>query len=229
MMTDRLARAEAPGAHDYLARPAAAGGAGVLVLAGWWGVDPALRATCDRLAAAGFLALAPDLYDGAVAGTILDAQRLRSRLRRPAVGAALTAAATWLAGPGGGGPRLGLLGFSQGAYWALWLATRVPKVAGVVLYYGIHHARTPVPAVPVLGHFAARDRWISATAREHLAARLTEAGRPPEFHVYPGTHHWFAEMTRPDVYDPGAAALAWERTRAFLTTHLAAEPGARGA
>src|SRR4051794_30908541 len=55
-------------ASGYLVTPAAGSGPGVLVIQEWWGLDPALKEMTDRFAAAGFVALAPDLYHGQVAG-----------------------------------------------------------------------------------------------------------------------------------------------------------------
>ena len=52
----------------------------VLVLHAWWGLNDALRAFCDRLAGAGFVAFAPDLYHGAVADTIEGAEALGGAL-----------------------------------------------------------------------------------------------------------------------------------------------------
>src|ERR1035437_3963547 len=50
--------------HGYLATPAAGAGPGVLVIQEWWGLVPHIKSVCDRLAGAGFTALAPDLYHG---------------------------------------------------------------------------------------------------------------------------------------------------------------------
>ena len=53
-----------------------------------------------------------------------------------------------------------------------------------------------------------------------LEQTLKTAGRPVTFYTYPGTTHWFFEANRPDAYNADAAALAWERTIAFLNAEL---------
>jgi len=63
----------------YIAGPAG-GGPGVLVLHAWWGLSDGIRRHCDRLAEAGFVALAPDLYDGRTAATVPEAKALVEQL-----------------------------------------------------------------------------------------------------------------------------------------------------
>ena len=55
--------------NDYTASPPGGSGPGVLVLHAWWGLTPFFREYCDRLAAEGLVAFAPDLYAGATAHT----------------------------------------------------------------------------------------------------------------------------------------------------------------
>ncbi len=59
--------------------------AGVLVIHAWWGLTPFFKSFCDRLAAEDFRVLAPDLYNGATASTIPQAEKLRSTLKRQQV------------------------------------------------------------------------------------------------------------------------------------------------
>ena len=70
---------------------------------------------------------------------------------------------------------------------------------------------------------ASRCRRQPVPAAEDSAAadlRMRRAGWEVEFHVYPGTGHWFFEADRPDAYQADAAELAWQRTLAFLRKHL---------
>src|ERR1051325_2697857 len=66
--------------RGYLAMPGRGEGPGVLVLHAWWGLNDTIKAFCNRLADAGFVAFAPDLYHGKVADTIADAEALGNAL-----------------------------------------------------------------------------------------------------------------------------------------------------
>jgi len=210
-------------ARGYLALPASGDGPGVVVLHAWWGLNDFFRRLCDRLAAEGFIALAPDAYGGRVAATIPEAERLSDELDadeyRAVVGGGIAALR---AQAGVRGERIALLGCSLGAGAALAWSTRLPEaVAAAVTFYGSRSDLDFTDArAAYLGHFAERDEWepdeeVAAT-QEHLRA----AGRPVTFYRYPGTGHWFFEDDRPDAYNSQAAALAWERTLAFLREQL---------
>jgi carboxymethylenebutenolidase len=103
----------------------------------------------------------------------------------------------------------------MGGHWALWLAQRDEVGAGaVVLYYAARAVSRGSP-VPVLAHFAAADPFVSASGRRRMERSLLHAGWPYRSHDYPQTGHWFAE-SRHAAYHPAAAALALDRTRAFV-------------
>jgi len=206
----------------YLALPPGGSGPGVLVLHAWWGLNATFRELCDRLAADGFVALAPDLYHGAIAQTIEEAERLREAFDETAAHQdVLTAAQVLRAHPAVRGAGLGALGFSLGAYFALWLADARPAdIAAVVLFYGAGPIDNVTAQAAFLGHFAAEDHYEDAEYIAAMESALKAAGLDVAFHTYPGTGHWFFEADRPDAFNAEAAALAWERTRAFLHTHL---------
>ena len=196
------------------------GGPGVLVLHPWWGLSEAVREVCDALGGSGYVAVAPDLYAGRLAKTVPEAEQLAEGLDEDVGLARATAAVEHLRlQPAVTGRRLGVVGFSMGVWFALRVATLLrDEVAAAVLYYGtatdIDHTEH---RAAVLGHFAEDDDWADVRALEE---GLRAAGRSAEFHVYPGTGHWFAEPDRPEAYDPAAAALAFERTVDFLRARL---------
>lgn len=208
----------------YIAVPVSGSGPGVLVLHAWWGLTDFFRGVCDRLAEAGFVALAPDLYGGVTTATIAEAEQLSARLNDAAARAAILDALYQLrAHPGVRGAPVGVVGFSLGASYAYWLSTEQPDaVSTVIVYYGTGDpdADYTRARAAYLGHYAAADPYEPEEGVRQLRAALRAAGRPVTFHTYPGIGHWFAEDNRPDAYDPAAAALAWERTLAFLRTHL---------
>lgn len=208
-------------AGGYLAVPPSGAGPGVLVLHAWWGLTPFIRELCDRLAAEGFVALAPDLYGGPTAATVEEAQALVDGADGERVRAAALAGLEALrAHPAVSGGRVAALGLSFGAAWGLLLSTLDPAIAAVVIFYGTYPLDFAPARAAYLGHFAPDDPWEPAEAVAELERALRGAGRELTFHRYPGTAHWFFERDRPE-YDPEAAALAWERTLAFLRAQLA--------
>jgi len=205
----------------YLALPASGKGAPILVLHAWWGLNAAIKALCDRLAAQGFVAFAPDLYNGKIANTIPEAEVLRDELdgNPDQAFAAVAAAAAYLsAHPAATDPLLGVIGFSLGAYFALDLSVSDPeRVRSVVVFYGTRPAEDYAQArAAYLGHFAQEDDFEPPEVVRDMEHSLRQAGRPVTFYTYPNTGHWFFEPDRADAYNPAAADLAWQRTLDFL-------------
>ena len=206
-------------AEEYLALPSAGKGRGVLVIHAWWGLNGFFRSLCDRLAGEGFVALAPDLFEGRVASTIAQAKKLRSRPKREPTYKTLLRAIEHLQGlPQVQGSSIGVIGFSMGGHWALWLAANRPELPlkAVTTFYGARAGDYGASPAAFQGHFAERDPWVSDAALKKLRQSLEQAPRGAEVHVYPGTGHWFFESDRQDAYHRRAAELAWERTLAFL-------------
>lgn len=205
----------------HLARPRERATAGVVVLHPWWGLNEDITSFTERLADEGFAAAAPDLYDGNVAATIDEAEQLNSELNEDAADATVLTTVDELGGViGDPGARIGVVGFSMGAAWAIWLPAQRREVVASVLYYGsiegpsLTRARTPV-----LGHFAETDPYEPDENLATFERTLRTARRDVEIHRYPGTGHWFAEPSQ-DAYVPAAADLAFDRTVAFLRRHL---------
>ena len=214
------------GNRAYLAMPERGTGAGVLVLHAWWGLTSVFTDVCDRLAAEGYVALAPGLYpDGATTASIAEAEALVSAHDRAPeeAQAVVQAAVEQLRGlPTVTGAQIGVIGFSMGAYWALQLSqTRPDDISAVVAVYGTDDGDYRTARAAYLGHFAENDDFEPLESVRALEARIRAAGREVTFHVYPDTGHWFVEPNRPDVYNAAAAELVWERTLAFLKARLA--------
>ena len=115
------------------------------------------------------------------------------------------------------GSGLAVIGFSLGAYYALNLSAADPQhIRSVVLFYGTGGVDFSTARAEYLGHFAGDDPYESPSNVAELEESLKAAGRPVTFYTYPGTGHWFFEPDRTDAYNPAAAALAWDRTLAFL-------------
>lgn len=197
-------------------------GAGAIVLHAWWGLNDFMKTFCDRLAVEGFVVFAPDLYHGAIATTINEAETLSAKLESATAFQEIIATVEYLQKhPSVTSSSLGVIGFSLGAFFTLWLAQNRPQdIAAGVLFYGTGDGDYDRIQAAFLGHFAENDPYESAETVQQLENTLREAGRAVEFYTYPGTGHWFFEQDRPDAYRADAARLAWERTAAFLKQQL---------
>jgi carboxymethylenebutenolidase len=191
---------------------------GVIVLHAWWGLNQIFKDVCDRLASEGFVAFAPDLYNGKIARTIDEAKALIPKNEVEQVGPIAAAAPDFLRGrPEVRKDALAVIGFSMGAAWSLVLASERPEeVRKVVLFYGSYGGMDFSKAQAyILGHFASNDEFEPLEGVRAMEADMRTAGLAPTFHIYPDTKHWFFEEDRPE-YDPQAARLAWKRTLDFL-------------
>lgn len=206
-------------ARGYLAIPKSEEGFGVIVLHAWWGLNEFFQSFCERLSGKGFVVLAPDFYHGATTETVDEAKRLRSKVNRTALTTELAGAAAHVRSLSAiAGAKIGVIGFSLGAYWASWLAdSRPDDVCALVLFYGMRTLGKS--RVAVMGHFAEDDNYTPVTRVRKLEKQLKSAGREASIFIYPGTRHWFFEKNRLDAYDAEAARLAWDRTLKFLEAH----------
>lgn len=204
----------------YLAAPPTGKGGPVLVLHAWWGLNDTIKTICDRLAEAGFIAFAPDLYHGQVTDQIAEAETLVTALDANITQARadIVQAVTFLRERAGSDDsRIAVIGFSLGAFYALDLAAADPDtIRSVVLFYGTGPADFSQSKAAFLGHFAENDPFEPQSNVDEIEESLKQAGRPVTFYTYPGTGHWFFEPDRADAYNPAAAGLAWDRTLAFL-------------
>ncbi|HVB72658.1 MAG TPA: dienelactone hydrolase family protein, partial [Ktedonobacteraceae bacterium] len=130
-------------ASGYLAVPEHGSGPGVVVLHAWWGLTEPFRQVCDRLAQAGFVAFAPDLYQGKTATTVEEAEALASalnqeeeRVRGDIAGAVQFLRQRDATHQAGGHGKLAFIGFSLGGAYALDTSVNLAEeVAAVVIFY----------------------------------------------------------------------------------------------
>lgn len=211
--------------QGYLATPAGGSGPGLIVIQEWWGLVPHIKEVADRFAAAGFVALAPDVYRGAATTEPDEAGKLMMSLDMARAAKDLSGAVDELRRRTGR-DKVGVTGFCMGGGLTLVLACQRPDaVAAAVPFYGVipwEHAQPDWSALAakVQGHYAEKDGFASPEAVAALDAQLKGLGKDVEFFVYPGTDHAFFNDARPEVYDAGAAATAWDRTLAFLRAQL---------
>jgi carboxymethylenebutenolidase len=188
------------------------------------GAVDAIRDACERLAREGFVALAPDLFDGARPAGLDEARRAVAGLDAARLRTVLAAGVDALLGRDEvDGPRVGAVGFCMGGHLALLAAAVSPRVAAAVDFYGLPWlAFDPAPIrASVLGIFAERDEIVPSDEVDALRARLEAAHVRARFHVQPGVGHAFMNASRPDRYDASAADEGWSRMLAFLRAELA--------
>jgi carboxymethylenebutenolidase len=207
--------------QGYLALPDATSGPGVLVLHSWWGLTPFFKDLCDRFAGEGFVALAPDLLDGRTPTGVEEAESYLQQADANALAHVTRSSLHTLRElPVTAERPVGVVGFSMGGSLALWLSARVPEaIAATVAFYAGQDIDFADASSAYLGHHADQDAYVDEDGLVLLEADLHLLGLDTTFHRYPGTRHWFFEADRPE-HDPDAAALAWQRTVAFLHRHL---------
>jgi carboxymethylenebutenolidase len=214
-------------AHGYLAVPESGSGAGLIVIQEWWGLVDHIIDLTDRFAAAGFVALAPDLYGGK---TTHDAETANKYLQELPVERAahdLSGAVDYLLGRAEvTSATLGAVGFCIGGAFVLLLAKNEgDKVSAAVAAYpvaAVDLADVSGVSAKVSLHAGGKDDFVSTEAVEELASKLrTQAGTEVELHVYPENGHAFLnDENLLGTYDKEAADLLWQRTIEFLTSNV---------
>lgn len=209
----------------YLAIPESGAGPGVVVIQEWWGLVDHIRNVCDRFAAEGFVALAPDLYHGRQTKSPDEAGKMMMALRIDETEKDLRGAVNYLMErESTTGKKVGTVGFCMGGALSLYAASKNPNVGACVVFYGGHpNVKPDLPNLqaPVLGIYAERDGFVTPDSVHQLEQQLKSLGKSIETHIYPGVDHAFFNDDRPEVYNAAAATDAWKRTVEFLKTNLA--------
>ncbi len=207
--------------EGWLARPASPNGRGVIVIQEWWGLNDHVKEVAERFAAAGYLALAPDLYHGVVTKSPDEAGKLLMALDVARAERDLRGSVQKLKADTG--RKVGTVGFCMGGALSLFAAcANGDDVGACVVYYGGHpkiEFEWDGLRAPVLGHWAEHDDFANANI-PRFTKELLGRGRGFDFHTYPGTKHAFFNDTRPEVHDAAAAKLSFERTLAFFAENL---------
>src|SRR5580692_8333858 len=212
-------------AYGYLALPASGSGAAVIVIQEWWGLTTHIAHMADRLAEEGYVALAPDLYGGAIAHD--EGEALQMLLEIPVDRATrdLRGAVDYLLSMGDVvGETVGVVGFCMGGSFALQLAVQEGgKVAAAVAFYPVGYMPDGYAGLqaPVLIHIPDGDEINPPTLAEELNEKISaETTRKPEIDHYPAGHAFLNEEDLLGTYDAEQARIAWDRTVAFLRVHL---------
>lgn len=216
-------------AGGYLAVPEGGSGPGVVVVQEWWGLDPSLKIMVDRLAEAGFVALAPDLYHGELAAhdEMDKAGQLMNSLPPDRAGRDMAGAVDFLdAHDAVTGDALGVMGFCMGGMLSLILAAiRGDKIKAAVPFYGF-----PPPSnepdwsgltAVVRGHMAENDDFFTPEGAQALEKKLADLGKDVQLTVHPGSGHAFMNPQNPlGTQDAELAARCWADATSFLHAQL---------
>jgi carboxymethylenebutenolidase len=206
----------------YRADPNAAAKGGIVVIQEIFGVNHHIRAVCDRLAAAGYAAVAPALFDrqqpnfecGYSPDEIAAARKFVANPDWAAMGRDAQAAIDDLKKEG----PVAIIGFCMGGTIAFLGAARFDGLAAAIGYYGGQIVKNVdlQPKVPTQLHFGEKDASIPMTDVEMIKQKR---GSDCEIYVYPDAQHGFHCDER-GSYNAAAATLAWQRSTAFLQKHL---------
>ena len=214
--------------EGYLAEPGNADSApAVVVIQEWWGVNDQIRGTADRLAAAGYRALVPDLYRGKSTVEAEEAHHLMSGLNfGDAASQDVRGAVQFMKARS---KKVGITGFCMGGALTLLAMGTAPEIDAGVVWYGcppLEYIDATKIKAPLQAHWATQDEFFPIATIDKLQAKLSDAGVSYDFHRYLA-HHAFANETAvgprripATQYDPVWSQQAWDRTFRFFGRQL---------
>jgi carboxymethylenebutenolidase len=196
----------------------------VIVISENRGLTPHIQDVARRLAAEGFLALAPDMLSplGGTPSNEEEAVKMIGTLKPPETTARLAAAVAFLAKHALGNGKVGVVGFCWGGGFVNQLAAAGTSLNAGVSYYGMQLPAADVPKIsaPLMLHYAGLDERINAGIAAYEAALQADHKTYEKF-LYEGANHAFNNDTNTARYNKEAAQLAWGRTLAFFKKYLA--------
>lgn len=206
----------------YLATPSGSG-PGLVVIQEWWGLVDHIKDLCDRFAAEGFVALAPDLYHGKATTEPDEAGKYLMSLNIDQAARDMSGAVDFLLAHDSVQPKaIGTTGFCAGGTLSLYVATVKPIKACAPFY--------PYPFVSypdlskvtgaVQFHVGELDQGPTIEQAQDLVDTLRGLGRDAELFEYQGADHAFMNDQGPDTYRPEAAKTAWDRVIEFFKKNL---------
>jgi carboxymethylenebutenolidase len=221
MQTESLNLSTSRGATTaHVARPDGESKAAVILIQEWWGINDHIRDLASRYAAQGYLCVAPDLYRGKLTTDPDEASRLMHGLAvddgmetiRQAIAETRRTYKS---------ASIGITGYCMGGTFALRAACEIRELGASVAFYGDIPEeevlkRLKVPTLFIAGK---RDNWITPQKVNGLKEAAKKYNLPVEVVSYDADHAFFND-TRPEVYDPEAAADAWRRVLDFFRKHL---------
>jgi len=216
-------------ASGYLVKPASGSGPGLLVIQEWWGLDSGIKEMAERLGKAGFVALAPDLYHGELAGhdEMDKAGHLMQSLPPDRAARDMSGAIDFLANhPSVTSKSIGVVGFCMGGLLSFIIAAHRPdRVSAVVPFYGFPQGPSEPDwsklSATISGHMAEKDNHFAPEAARALEAKLRGMGKNVRLKVHPGTGHAFmGPHNALGTLDEKLAAQIWPEVVSFLKDNV---------
>jgi carboxymethylenebutenolidase len=207
----------------YLAEPAGGSGPGVVVIQEWWGLNDQIRGVADRLAAAGYVALVPDLYRGKSTVEAEEAHHLMSGLNfGDAASQDVRGAVQYLKARCS---KVGVTGFCMGGALTLLALAQSPEIDAGVVWYGcppLEYLDASQIKVPVLAHWATQDQFFPIASIDALEEKLESAHVNYQGHRYLAQHGFANEEAvgpgriPATQYDPAWTQMAFDRSLRFF-------------
>lgn len=204
--------------------------AAVVVIQEWWGVNDQIRGVAERMAAAGFTALVPDLYRGKSTVEAEEANHLMTGLDfGDAASQDVRGAVQHLKAAKIGSGKVGVTGYCMGGALTLLGSAASPEVDAAVVWYGyppLDKLDASKLAMPIQAHWATQDGAFDIKGVDALEAKLKEAGVRYEGHRYLAFHAFANETAQGPgripltQYDAHWAMVAFDRTMRFFGRHL---------
>jgi carboxymethylenebutenolidase len=211
--------------QGYFAAPERGKGPAVVVIQEYWGLVPHIEDLVNRFAAAGFCALAPDLYHGKTTKSPDEAGKLLMEMDADRAEREIAAAGEYLlTRPECSSQSYGVVGFCMGGALAQYTGTKEgSKVGAVVSFYGgfkkvqLDWNNLTAPLLLIYGE---DDQGVPASEGREREKQLKALGKNVQLIVYPHANHAFFNDTRKEVYNPEAAQSAWRTTLDFFRKHV---------
>ncbi len=206
----------------FVARPTGVEKApAIIVVQEWWGLTPHIEDIAQRYAREGFIAVAPDLYDGVTTKDPKEAANLMGALKTEKGLAYLQTVLTQLRSMDDV-TSVGVTGFCMGGTYALLLPCHAKLEASAPFYGDVPEDTAIIGKLscPVLFIGGEKDQWINVDKMNRLDSALKQHSKEGEVRVYKGADHAFFNDTRPEVYNKNDAEDAWKRVIVFFNKHL---------
>ncbi len=215
-------------ARGHLALPENGTGPGLIVIQEWWGLNDQMKGVANMLAAAGFVALAPDLYHGELAGhdEMDKAGQLMTELPPERAAKDMSGAVDYLQShEATSGDGIGVVGFCMGGLLAFLLAaSRGDAIKAAVPFYGFPQGEAEPDwsglTAAVRGHMANPDDFFAPDAARDLGTRLKAMGKDVEITVHEANHAFMNETNPMGSHDAALAAELWPQVITFLHEQL---------